>query len=135
MVVRLLRVGFGVLVLVTIGAQLAHSIDEGGSVVRFLSFFTIQSNLLGAAALLVLGLAPSLAGRRWVAWLRGTATVALATTGVVFALLLADVAVGLTFPWVDTVLHRVMPIVIVVDWIAWPPARPGVRDAAWWLAF
>jgi hypothetical protein len=56
----------------------------------------------------------------------------------VYALLLSGdpAAVEATMPWVDTVLHRVMPVVMVADWLLFPPSTHiPVRAAAWWLAY
>ena len=45
-----------------------------------------------------------------------------AITGVVYAVLLADVPGQHIEPWVNTVVHQVMPIVVVADWLLVPPA-------------
>ena len=38
--------------------------------------------------------------------------------------------------WVDVVLHKVFPIIVVADWIVDPPTtRLSIRDALWWLVF
>jgi hypothetical protein len=58
----------------------------------------------------------------------------LAVVGLVFAVLLRNVDVGSLLPWVNTVLHTVMPIAVVVEWIAQPPsARIGRRQVVTWL--
>jgi len=68
--------------------------------------------------------------------LRGAAVVYLVTTGVVYALLLSNADVQVTLPWVNTVLHRVMPIVVFLDWLIVPPSSTiSMREASWWLAF
>jgi hypothetical protein len=37
---------------------------------------------------------------------------------------------------VNTVVHQVMPVVIVLDWLFVPPVRPlPVRRVLWWLVF
>ncbi|KAF0970311.1 hypothetical protein BPODLACK_01364 [Gordonia sp. YY1] len=45
-------------------------------------------------------------------------------TGIVYALLLSGVDVDVTYGWVNDVLHRIIPLVILVDWI-----DPGARQA------
>src|SRR5262249_53770080 len=56
----------------------------------------------------------------------------VAVTGVVFALLLQGLQEELqtTIPWVDTVVHRVMPLVLVVDWFVEGPRHRLPRWAA-----
>ena len=68
--------------------------------------------------------------------LRGAATTYLAITFVVFALLLADTDVDTAVVWVDRVLHRVLPVVLMIDWLIDPPAtRISWRQALRWLAY
>jgi hypothetical protein len=67
---------------------------------------------------------------------RGAATTYLTVTFVVFALLLADTDVDTAIVWVDRVLHRVLPIVVVADWLIDPPTkRIEFRRALWWAAY
>ena len=58
-VIAALRLGFALLTFAAIGVQLAHTIDAGNSVVNFVSFFTIDSNILAAVLFLALGLTPT----------------------------------------------------------------------------
>lgn len=138
--VSYLRIGFGVLALAAIGAQIIQTIQHGNSVVNFFSFFTIESNLLAALVLLVVGFG-GLAGaraRRTFAFIRGGATLYMVITGIVFALLLAGLEQRLqvTLPWVNSVLHYVMPVVLLVDWLLFPPNFTfKFRQAVLWLAF
>ncbi len=92
---------------------------------NFFSYFTNLSNVGASVLLLGLALAPNTfesEGSR--AWLRGGATVYMATTGVVYALLLDGTSGGSdpSLPWVNTVVHRIMPLVLVLDWLL---VRPG----------
>lgn len=131
----LARVGFAALALAAIVAQLLDLRDHGVlDPVNFFSYFTIQSNLIGVVALLAADLA---GGRRspGVDFFRGAATTYLAVTFVVFALLLADTDVDTALPWVDRVLHRVMPIVLMADWLIDPPLPISFRRALWWIAY
>jgi hypothetical protein len=133
---RFARLAFGLLVLVAIGYQLWVSAGTGRlDLVNFFSYFTILSNLLGAAVFLIgaARLGPTRAG----SWdlLRGQAVVVLTVTLVVFALLLADTDVDVTNAWVDTVLHRLFPVVVIADWLLDPPrVRVSVRSSLVWLA-
>ena len=60
----------------------------------------------------------------------------LTVTFVVVIVLLSDVDVQLQLVWVDVVLHKLFPIVVVLDWIVDPPTRRlSARDALLWLAY
>jgi len=49
---------------------------------------------------------------------------------------LSGVDVQLQLVWVDVVLHKIFPIIVVADWILDPPmTRLTVRDGLLWLAF
>jgi hypothetical protein len=59
-------------------------------------------------------------------------------TYIVFAVLLRDLQEELQthVAWVDSVLHRVAPIVLMADWLIEPPHRPiPFRRALVWLGF
>ncbi len=136
------RVAFAGMVLAAAGYQLYDQRDRPNATVgNFFSFFTIQSNLLAAGVLLWLAVRGSDGhGRQQgrVDLIRGAATLYMATTGIVYGLLLSGYqeALQTTVPWVDTALHRVMPVVMVIDWLADPPeTRLNVRQALPWLAF
>jgi hypothetical protein len=139
LVIAVYRGCVALLIFVAIGVQLGDSVDlPGFSATNFFSFFTILSNLVGAAVLAVCAIRPDRAARgRFDSW-RGAATTYLTITGLVYALLLRDVTeeLGTVTPWVNTVVHVVAPVAIVVDWLANPPRRPvSLRRARWWLAF
>ena len=126
-------------VAVTIAAILAQlkvlADNNALDIVNFFSYFTIQSNLIGAAALALVGLAGD---RRppWVDWLRGAAVVYLTITFVVVLVLLRGVDVGLQLAWVDFALHKLMPAIVVLDFVLDPPrSRLTVRAALAWLVF
>jgi hypothetical protein len=102
--------------------------------VRFFSYFTVQSNLIGVAAFLL----AARSGDRpvWVDWLRGASAVYLMVTFVVFALLLQGGDVDTNVAWVDFVLHKVFPIVVLADWLLDPPRhRITARSALQWLVY
>lgn len=135
--IRIVRYLFALLVLAAISWQLFDKIDVAGfSVVNFFSFFTILSNMLAAGVFLA---QPWSASREHLAsLLRGAAVVYMATTGVVYALLLAplEANVGITAPWVDAVLHQIMPIAVVLDWLLVPPRNKLPRKAILvWMTF
>ena len=130
---RALRLGFALLAAAAIAVNIAHA-DAAGvfKPANFFSYFTNLSNLFAIGVLLVLAIrAPT--SRRF-ELVRGAATFCMTVTGIVYAVLLADISVGVTDPWINTVIHRVMPVVMVLDWWLAPRARVDPRRALAWLA-
>jgi hypothetical protein len=134
------RIGFGLLTFVAITFMIWTLIGEGVfNPLNFFTFFTILSNLLAAGVSLE-------SGRRQLAraqpipdlW-RGAAVVYMTVTYLVFAVLLRDAQEQLQthVAWVDSVLHRVMPIAVMADWLIEPPqgALTFRRVIGPWLAF
>ena len=108
--------------------------DISTSVTNFFSFFTIQANVASAvtlaigAVLLLRGGADAV-DPRWYGVLRACVTTYMVTTGVVYNLLLRGVELpqGSTLGWSNEVLHVVIPIVLLVDWLF----APGRRRLGW----
>jgi hypothetical protein len=66
----------------------------------------------------------------------GAAVLYLTITFVVFAVLLSGTDVDTAIPWVDTVLHKIFPIVVIVDWLIDPLlARLTLRQSLVWLVY
>lgn len=114
-------------------AALADAAVNSSHLGHFFSFFTVESNILGCVVLLVGGLVdPDSPG--W-SVLRAAATLYLTITGIVYAALLAHQDVGLISPWVNDVLHRAIPLAMLVDWVLFDPWPTTSRSAALgWLA-
>jgi hypothetical protein len=134
------RIFFGLLVLVAVVVQFIDSATKGGDIANFFSFFTIQANILAAIVLLIVGFGTLTRKKSnpQFAFLRGAATLYMVMTGIIFALLLSDVVADLqtTIPWVNTVLHYAMPVVMLIDWLAFPPKfKFSFRTTVYWLAF
>jgi hypothetical protein len=105
---------------------------------NFLSVFTIQTNLLAVGALLALTVVRTEERTLMFDIVRTGVTLYIAITGVVFALLLSGLQEDLDthIAWVDFVVHKLMPIVVVADWLIDPPRRRlPLRAAAAWLAY
>lgn len=135
-----IRLFFSLLVFAAIIVQLFDGIQNGRNIANFFSFFTIQSNIIAASVLLVVGIGTLTRQKSnpQFALLRGGATLYMVMTGIIFALLLAGLqeALQTTTPWVNTVLHYVMPIVMITDWILYPPQfRFSFRQTIIWLAY
>jgi hypothetical protein len=105
---------------------------------NFFSFFTIQSNLFAIAMLgLVVIVRPPERSRLFDA-VRGAVTLYIAITGVVFALLLAGLQESLDthIAWVDFAVHKLMPVVLVADWLIDPPRhRLSFKVGLAWLLY
>jgi hypothetical protein len=134
------RLFFGLVALAAVAVQLAHQLPKGSTIiVNFFSFFTIESNLLAIGLLLFLGFR-ALQGKsaNSITALRGAITLYMLITGIIYTLLLSGLQKELqtTIPWVNTVVHYIMPIVVLVDWFVDLPRR-GVSftKALAWLVF
>ncbi|WP_458687894.1 Pr6Pr family membrane protein [Nocardia tengchongensis] len=133
--IRVLRIAFAILGLVALAwIPLRNLGNPNYSYVNFFSYFTIQSNILGLIVLVVGGLKDP-AGRRWQV-LRGAATLYLTITLIIYAVLLADIDVQLTERWINDTLHRVIPIVLIADWLLVAAAlKPTVKLILGWLVY
>jgi hypothetical protein len=117
-----------------IAALAAANSERTGTVANFFSFFTIESNVLAVVVFAVGGLVDP-RSTRW-AYFRGAVTFYMVITGIVYAALLSDIPVGLSSPWINTVLHRVLPVLILLDWLIQPPwPKVPYRAALGWMAF
>ena len=132
------RLAFAAIAIVAMTYQFAKTADSGFLKANFFSFFTIQSNILGVAALWVLVLVPRERRTPLADGARSAVVLYMAITGVVFAILLSGLQAELqtTVPWVDFVVHKLMPVVLVADWLLDPPRH---RLPRWtilaWLAY
>ena len=129
-----LRLLFGLLTLVAVASQLAIHVRMEANVVNFFSYFTNLSNLLAAAILLLTARARAVPA--WIDRVRAVSAMNMAVVGIVFTLLLRNEDLGALQPWVNFVLHDLMPCVVVLDWLLDPPStRLGVRNLLQSLAF
>ena len=57
-------------------------------------------------------------------------------TGIVYAVLLANIDVMLQDAWINTALHRLLPLVLLLDWVV-APSRVRISEAQslGWLVF
>jgi hypothetical protein len=136
--VRILRVLFGFLPLVALGRQLAIHRGLGFSVTNFFSYFTNLSNLFAGGVLLLCAAASARdnSSSRTLAGLRAVAVINMVLVGIVFTVLLRDTDLGSLLRWVNTVLHDLMPCILMLDWVALPPAvRLGWRELMMGLLF
>lgn len=96
---------------------------------NFFGYFTMQSNILTAAVLLVAALA-TFRGRAQTPGLvlaRACATTYIVIVGIVYNTLLAGLEGGVSLDWANWVLHVAFPIYAALDWILF-----GDRTALPW---
>src|SRR5262245_53169723 len=117
-ILTIVRVATVVLIVAAIVVQAIVLANNGAfDATRFFAYFTIQSNLIGVATFgLVLANRNRPRGHALES-LRGATTTYLTVVFFVVILLLSNVDVGLQLAWVDFVLHKLFPVVIVLDWI------------------
>lgn len=123
------RLVFAALGVVAVIAQLSVHIDHHYSVPNFFSYFTNLGNIISImvfviGALRLLRGVPSTRGWEIV---RFCSTVNMVFIGLVFNILLVDTDLGDLLPWVNVVMHMLLPALALVDWIILPPQR---RQAA-----
>jgi hypothetical protein len=135
-VYRLVFAGLGSAALFTI---LSHSVRGGRfNPVNFFSFFTIEANLFAVLVLFLTGIGALRSASSGWAWVRGANTLYMTMTGIIYALFLRGLeeALQLPIPWVNTVLHYVMPLAVLTDWLLAPPTKKmSYRQALGWLVF
>ncbi|MFF1539885.1 Pr6Pr family membrane protein [Microbacterium sp. NPDC058269] len=138
-----LRIAAAVLALAAVVAQLTRSVQnaldattEWGShlptvAANFLSFFTIESNILAAIVLLIAAIwalrhhATTDAEPQWLAVLLVCVSTYMIVTGIVYNTLLRSVELpqGVTVPWSNEVLHVIIPLFLLLDVLLAPRRR------------
>jgi hypothetical protein len=130
---RVSRVFLAAASLVAMAVQFNDSLQNADfNPVNFFSFFTNACNIFGDAVFLIVafGIVRSPHGRDVA---RGAATLYLTIVGVVFSILLANLE-SILIPWVNAIVHYIMPIAVVVDWCIDPPSTTITRaDVGRWL--
>lgn len=111
---------------------------EGERASEHLGYFTVQSNMLVLVVVAWMLLRPE--GRpRWFDALRGAATAYIILTGLVWAVLLAspEEALGFSVEFPSFVQHRLIPVLMALDWLLVPTHRPLLvgRCIAAWMAY
>jgi hypothetical protein len=127
------RIALALLTFAAIGTQFAAAARAPHfSPANFFGYFTILSNIFAALVLIYVAL-DWRAPLRSLDVVRGAATFCMALAGIVFALLLTNLESDL-IPWVNAVVHYLMPVALIADWLVVPPRhRLTGGDAARWL--
>jgi hypothetical protein len=111
--------------------------DVTTQVVNFVSFFTIDSNILTVVVFLI-GAVCLIRGEspepRWLTIGRAGVTAYMATTGIVYNLLLRGIELpqGSTLAWSNEILHVVAPLLMVLDWL-FAPGRNRLEWKTIWI--
>jgi hypothetical protein len=128
--IRTYRLAFGILALAAVFRNYVV-FDEW----FFWRLFTNQSSLI-AGIVLILGAVVFPHRRPPIAWdiIRGTAVMMMLTTGVVYAALLGGLYNPFSdaHPWSSSVMHQLLPVVMVVDLLIVPLHR---RVPMWTMVF
>lgn len=133
------RLVFGLLTLFAIGYQFVYLAQLGLlNPVNFFSYFTNLSNIF--ACLVFLIGAYYLARRREPSRrddiIRGSSVVAMVIVGIVYGILLRDIDLGHLQPWVNVVIHYLMPVAVALDWGLLPPRNTlTLRQLGYWLIY
>lgn len=133
----LYRAGFGLLAAGAIVVQLVDLSNRGTlNPANYFSYFTIQSNLIGVVVFLIGAAQWRSAGSTGFDLIRGGAVIYLTVTLVMFAVLPSGTDVDTAIPWVNTVVHEVFPVAVIVDWLLDPPGmRLTARRSLIWLVY
>ena len=136
---RLLLALLGIAAVITQYTNNVALLGDAYNPVNFFSFFTIESNIFFVIILF--------AGS-YMAWkrknktlfniLRGAAVIYMVTTGIIYSLLLTGLQEELLthIPWVNAVLHYVLPLAALLDWLFdLPGRRISFKQGLLWLAF
>lgn len=132
--------------LVALVAAAAVTVDLFlGSPIRVLTYFTVQSNILLALVMIATARRAWTARRPLSPLVTGAALLYITITGLMYHLILAHASTPLAMTgaplsgWqavTNHVLHTVMPIAAVVDWLfLTAPGRLHLRMAATWLLY
>jgi hypothetical protein len=100
-----------------------------GRIIRVFSFFTVLSNLLSGIVSAQLAVRPDRDGPVWRV-VRLAALVGITVTGIVYSTVLAQIHEprGFSETLVNVLVHYVVPIMMIVGWLAFGP-RPRIDTA------
>jgi len=134
---KIVSVGFKIILAIVIVIALYKEIYVNGVVVyRAFYYFTIQSNILTVACLLLFLFIPK--ESRVKSLLRGISLLAITTTGIVYNFVLYNIfrdwgTVGYTFA--RTITHVVAPLGFILDWLLDKHGVMRIKDVLIWLIY
>jgi len=130
---------FALLGFSSIVTEMAVIIERGKfNAVNFFSYFTIETNILVVVTMLMSAVAIAAGKNSKFDLLRSATTVYILVVGTGFSLLLSGMGdLALTaVPWDNVVLHYIMPVAVLADFMTDRPRRRlGFKKALLWLLF
>lgn len=132
------RLFFAALSLTAVLVQLfAVTVARGFSVVNFFCYFTNLSNIM-ISIVFIVSAVRLIRGRTDPSdtdvAIRGGVTVYIVFVGIVFNAILVDGDIGPVIPWVNVVVHMLVPLAGLIDWVVWAPRkRLPFRVTLWWM--
>jgi hypothetical protein len=118
-------------------AAIGYDVAAGPGVTdaAYFSYFTVLSNLFAVAILLHRAFRLARDRSRPVELLRGASVVYILTTGIVYLFLLSGHAPS--YPWVNAILHYLMPVAVTLDWLLDPPRvrLDSLQMVVLWMVF
>jgi uncharacterized protein YacL len=133
------KVFFALLGFSALVTEVATLVERGTfNSINFFSFFTVQVNTLVVIVFLISAIFLALNKSKKLDNLRSATTVLILMVGIGFALLLAGLeGVALTaVPWDNTVLHYIIPVAVLVDFIIdSPQTKQRFKKLLIWLVY
>lgn len=132
------KVLFGLLGFTAVATEIAILVERGlFNPVNFFSYFTILTNVLVFITFMASAIAVAHHINKKLSVLRSAVTVYILLVGVGFSILLSGLS-DMTFtavPWDNAVLHYIIPLAVLVDYIIDRPLKTDFNKALTWLAF
>lgn len=132
------KVFFGFLGFTAVATEVATLVERGSfNALNFFSYFTILTNIFVFLTLIVSAIALAHGVNDKISSIRSAATVYILLVGVGFSILLSGLD-GITFaavPWDNTVLHYIIPLAVLFDFIYDRPLKTDFNKALTWLVF
>ena len=130
-VVRLAAVALGIVAIVATLADTASR--KAINPFNFFGFFTMQSNIIWLVVIAITGVVV-LRGKKQSDFLllaRGCATAYMILVGVIYNALLAGQEGGVALAWANSVVHMILPVYAVLDWILFNDRPPLAWKRLW----
>lgn len=132
------RLFFGLLGFAAIITEIAVISERGNfNPANFFSFFTIQTNVLVFLTFLLGAIVTAIGKpKRWMDGVRSAVTFYALVVGIVFTALLSGYEVLTAVAWDNIVLHYIIPIAVMVDFLIDRPKQSiSFKTGLWWLAY
>jgi hypothetical protein len=115
------RLFFSLFTVSTLATMLHSHLLAGYTAVNFFSYFTNLSNLF-AAVVLTFSVIPQRLKiePQNLIWLRGQSVTCMILVALIYNLLLRDIDLGGLKPWMNMLIHIIMPFYVFIDWYLSP---------------